>query len=606
MNVAVANSSTASVGFNNSGWWGFDVQVQNYIGSFYVHGTYNGTMIALLQSTTSGETFGSVQIQVESTGTDWTQFNYSLTPAKAAPTSNNTFQLTFNSSLATDGSLDFNLISLFPPTYKNRTNGNRVDLMEALAGLNPSFLRLPGGNNLEGNDPPNLWYWNETLGPLKDRPGRPGTWSYQNTDGLGLIEYLYWCEDLGVEPILAVWGGLYLDGTVISEDDIDTYVQYALDELEFLMGDASTTYGAQRIALGYPNPFQINYVEIGNEDNLNGGQSSYSEYRFPAFYNAISKAYPNITIIGSTIDISPYPGNASGDYHQYTRPDYFVGQFNFFDNYTSEHPILIGEYAVVQPNDGQGDGVNWDDGRSPFPFWIGSVGEAVFLLGAERNADKIIGASYAPLFQNLNSYQWTPDMISYTADPSQDVLSTSWHVVSFLAGTRLSTILPTDEATIGPAYWVAGTTSSGSHVLKAAIYNSTDDVPFTVKFDGVSGGATANLSYLTASDPYAYNNVGQENVVRTTIHQIEADGDGTFSFGLPNLSVAILETTTEVENSVTNGHNVQWGPAGWKEWKNGAGTKLGTVDLGDGCQGPMAGKSCARGKWSPPGKHSAG
>ena len=300
-------------------------------------------MTISLVSNLTNDTFGSVNVPVSSTKDSWTQFNYTLSPSKAAPNSNNTFVLTFNNAGATDGSLDFNLISLFPPTYNNRPNGNRADLMQALAGLSPSFLRLPGGNNLEGNDPPYLWYWNETIGPLVDRPGRPGTWGYENTDGLGLIEYLQWCQDLNMEPILAVWGGEYLDGTIISNDTIQTYVQYALDELEFLMGDASTTLGAKRIALGYSEPFQINYVEVGNEDNLNNGLDSYQDYRFPAFYDAISAAYPNITIIASTIALDPFPGNSSGDYHQYTRPDYFVSQFNFFDNYTSQHPILLGE-----------------------------------------------------------------------------------------------------------------------------------------------------------------------------------------------------------------------------------------------------------------------
>lgn len=227
----------------------------------------------------------------------------------------------------------------------------------------------------------------------------------------------------------AVWSGLYLDGTVISNASLGAYVQYALDELEFLMGDASTTYGAQRIALGYTEPFQINYVEVGNEDNLNNGSTSYEDYRFPDFYNAIKAAYPNITVIASTIALDPYPAGASGDYHQYTRPDGFVSQFNMFDNYTSAHPTLIGEYADIQPNQPQGGGANFSEPRSVWPFWIGTVAEAVFLLGAERNANAIIGASYAPTLQNLNSYEWAPDLISFTADVSQTVLSTSHHMI---------------------------------------------------------------------------------------------------------------------------------------------------------------------------------
>lgn len=190
--------------------------------------------------------------------------------------------LTFDASEG--DSLNFGLISLFPPTYNDTPNGNRVDLMEALAALSPTHFRIPGGNNLEGESPPYWWNWTATIGPLKDRPGRPGTWGYANTDGLGLIEYILWCQDLGAEPVLAVWSGEYLDETIVSEADLAPYVQSALDELEFLTGDASTTWGAVRVALGYEEPFSIKYVEVGNEDNLNGGDASYVDYRFAAFY----------------------------------------------------------------------------------------------------------------------------------------------------------------------------------------------------------------------------------------------------------------------------------------------------------------------------------
>jgi len=179
-----------------------------------------------------------------------TQYNYTFTPSVSASNSNNTLNFTFTAS-DLSGAVNFNLLSLFPPTYNNRPNGNRIDLMEAMAGLYPSFFRMPGGNNIEGLQSPYWWNWTQTIGPLEDRPGYPGTWSYENTNGLGLIEYLLWSQDLGMEPVLAVWSGLWLSGQVVPEDQLQTYVNAALDELEFLMGDASTTWGAQREALGY-------------------------------------------------------------------------------------------------------------------------------------------------------------------------------------------------------------------------------------------------------------------------------------------------------------------------------------------------------------------
>ncbi|GAB7342511.1 hypothetical protein MBLNU457_g0701t1 [Dothideomycetes sp. NU457] len=536
--VQVAAGGHGQIGIQNSGWWGISVKQQPYHGSFWVYGSYHGVFTASLVSNSTGKVFGSTKI-VSKGNSGWTQYNYTLFPRSAAPDVANVFTLTY---AASGGSLQFNLISLFPPTYHNRPNGNRPDLMSALDGLNPSFLRLPGGNNLEGNSPPNLWKWNQTIGPLKNRPGRPGTWGYENTDGLGLIEYMHWCQDLNMEPILAVWSGLYLDGTVIPEDQLQPYVQFALDELEFLMGDASTTYGTQRIALGYPQPFPIKYVEVGNEDNLWGGLPSYSTYRFQMFYDAISKAYPEIEVIASTVAFT-LPGNADGDYHEYALPDQLVSQFNFFDNQNnSVHKTLVGEIAVKDGNmPGPNAGVNYSLPGLQYPEWIGSVAEAVFFLGMERNGDKVIGAAYAPLLENVNSIQWQPDLISFNADPDQTALSTSWHVISLLSSKRIAQTLPISGAEYDPAFYVSGTSASGGRLFKAAVYNSTDDVDFDIKFDGVAGGASATLTTLTAPSGFSMNAVGGPNVVKTSTFHLTADGAGVFHFTLPDLSVAVLE-----------------------------------------------------------------
>ncbi|KAL2351838.1 alpha-L-arabinofuranosidase A [Cryomyces antarcticus] len=456
MNVA-SGASTGQVGFSNAGWWGIDIRVQKYTGSFYVKGDYNGVFVASLQSALTNENFGSVEVQSASTSKGWTQHNYTLTPTKNAPNSNNTFSITFDASKA--NALDFNLISLFPPTYRNRENGMRADLMEALADLKPSFLRMPGGNNLEGDHIATRWKWNETIGPLVDRPGHRGTWGYQNTDGLGLVKYLNWCTDLNMEPLLAVWAGLSFDA-VVPEDELQIYIQDALNELEFIMGSTDTKYGALRASIGYPEPWQIKYLEIGNEDQLYNGSVSYSSYRFPLFFKAIRAAYPNITIIASTVAVVPFnEAGAAGDYHEYTRPDTFVSKFGFFDNYTSEHPVLVGEYAIIQPNDVNERDAVWTGPRNErkrFPWWTGSVSEAVYAIGMERNTDHIIGASYAPLLQNLNSYEWSPDLISFTADQSQDVLSTSYEVIKVVSRTIFKHI---------PSQ--GGHQASGSKILQA-------------------------------------------------------------------------------------------------------------------------------------------
>ncbi|GIJ98194.1 hypothetical protein Aspvir_000309 [Aspergillus viridinutans] len=528
-------------GLTNLGWWGIDVKPQQYTGSFYVKGAYNGSFTALLQSARTGKVFASAKIASHSVEDKWVQHSFTLVPHSAAPDTNNTFSITFDTSKAEDGALDFNLISLFPPTWNNRPNGLRRDLMQAMKDFGPKFLRFPGGNNLEGDTIDGRWKWNETIGPLKDRPGRATTWGYQETGGMGLVEYMEWCDDLGLEPILAVWSGLALNGDVIPEDELHVYVEDALNELEFLTGSVETKYGALRASVGHPEPWVVKYVEVGNEDGLSNGMASYASYRFKAFYDAIKAKYPDITVLASTIDIT-LPGDAGGDYHLYDIPDNFVKSFGFFDNMSEDHPILLGEIAAVQYNGGT---IDWGNRQfSLYPWWIGSVAEAVFLLGAERNANKIIGTTYAPMLMNLDNYEWSPTFLAFNSDPDQTARSTSWHVYDLFSHTHMTNTLPTKSSDkYGPLYYVAGLdNSTNSHIFKAAVYNSTADVPVSLTFDGVQAGTAAELTVLTAPDAYSMNAVGGANLVNSKVSTLRAGKQGVFTFSLPNLSVAVLKT----------------------------------------------------------------
>lgn len=201
---------------------------------------------------------------------------------------------------------------------------------------------------------------------------------------------------------------------ILTAEELVPWVQDTLDELEFLLGPITSTFGAYRASLGYPEPFHLKYVEIGNEDNLyTNGASTYAAYRFPMFYDAISAAYPDLTIISSTGDYSAVGGSGANatwtDFHTYSRPDLLTSWFNHFDHASREYKTLIGEYAVVQENlpNGALDGVNWDLPKVKYPTWIGAVAEAIFSIGAERNGDAVVAMAYAPGFQNLNSYQWS-------------------------------------------------------------------------------------------------------------------------------------------------------------------------------------------------------
>ncbi|KAI1209797.1 glycoside hydrolase family 51 protein [Annulohypoxylon truncatum] len=544
MNVA-STTKQGEVGFQNDGYWGMDVKAgKKYSGSFWVKGAYSGRFVASLQSNITGEVFGTASIQSRSRPDQWIEHGFDLTPSKDAPSSNNTFVLTFDASGAGNSSLDFNLISLFPPTYKGRKNGMRSDIAEALEQLHPTLFRIPGGNMLEGLTNRTWWDWKKTLGPLRNRPGFSGVWGYQQTNGLGLVEYLEFAEDLGMEVVLAVYDGLSLNGDITPQAELQAFVDDALDQIEFVRGPADSKWGSVRAELGHPEPWSLQYVEIGNEDWLAGapeGWETFKNYRFPMFLDAINKAYPDIQVIssGSSFDGYNIPKAAGGDYHVYAEPDELVLEFSKFDNATTPH--LIGEMAAVHPNGGTG----WDGPQQPFPWWIGAIGEAVSLIGYERNADRIIGASYAPIIRNMNRWQWPITMIQFTADSV--TRSTSWYVWELLAAHPLTETLPT-TSDFSPLYYVAGKNNrTGGNIFKAAVYNSTDgdDVPVKLSFEKLAPGITGELIILTGpADPYGINSpYTGVNVVKTNKTTIRADNNGIFHFALPNLSVAVLDTS---------------------------------------------------------------
>jgi len=184
------------------------------------------------------------------------------------------------------------------PHVVESPNGNRADLMQKLVDMKPGFLRFPGGNYLEGETVATRFKWKETLGALDQRPGHRGTWGYRSSDGMGLLEFLEWCEDMKAEPVLAVFAGYALHGeTIPGGPALQPFVQEALDEIEYVTGDVSTKWGAQRAKDGHPAPFKLRYVEIGNEDGFDK-QKTY-DGRYTQFHDAIKAKYPQLKLIST-------------------------------------------------------------------------------------------------------------------------------------------------------------------------------------------------------------------------------------------------------------------------------------------------------------------
>jgi hypothetical protein len=197
----------------------------------------------------------------------WQRYSYALrTPSGIADSTDNRIVVSLVSSKAlANVDVWLSVVSLFPPTYKG--HGLCPDIMEKLAAMHPGSFRIPGGNFLEGVTLDTRFDWKQTIGPYWERPGHMNTaWGYWSTDGMGILEYLRMAEDLGAQPLLAVFAGYTLNGQHVSESDYDAYIQDALDEIEYAIGDTTTKWGAQRAADGHPAPFNLHYVEIGNED----------------------------------------------------------------------------------------------------------------------------------------------------------------------------------------------------------------------------------------------------------------------------------------------------------------------------------------------------
>ena len=436
-----AKGGAGRIGVANDGYWGIPVKPNTeYKASFYARAAdgFKGPLKLAIEGKNSATEYASAT--VDGVTDQWKKFTTTLKTGDVAPSKDNRFVISAPGD--NKGSIWFNLVSLFPPTYHNRPNGLRIDIMEKLADMHPAFLRFPGGNYVEGNNFEGRFNWKATIGPLEERPGHHCPWSYRSSDGLGLLEFLEWCEDLKMEPVLAVYAGLHLDNgrTTITGDALKPFVQEALEEIEYVTGDTTTQWGARRAKDDHPEPFKLTYVEIGNEDNLNNGGRTYDE-RFGMFYDAIKGKYPNLKII-STIPPNLRGGTVSNlsrtpdvvDDHLYNPAEGTMRNSTRHNMASREGPkVFMGEWA----SNGNGQG-------TPTPNMHAALGDAAFLGGLERNSDLVVMECYAPLFVNVNpgARQWPTNLIGYDALTSFG--SPSYYVQKMYRDFHGDRVLPVD------------------------------------------------------------------------------------------------------------------------------------------------------------------
>ncbi|KAH7194913.1 glycoside hydrolase superfamily [Fusarium oxysporum] len=505
LRMDVPKGATGKVGFYNEGFWGFNVDAtKRYIASLHIRGDYSGSVEVYFNNSISGKKLSSAAVKVtqaESNG--WKKIETpTFHPASSPGNPNNTFYFTFDGEALAGKSLHINLLSLFKQTYKNRFNGLREDLAQAVSDIGASWIRLPGGNNMEGVGFPYHFKWNETIGDLKDRPGRLGTWGDINTDGFGILEQMQMAKDLDLTVVLGLFAGLYLNGDIIAQKDIGPYVDLALSELEFLTGDTSTKYGSLRASLGFNEPFTVEWVEIGNEDYLNGGEPTYKSYRFRALYDAIRAKYPKMNVI-SSINPSPSPDKGNGgivDLHIYDNEAHFASLFNTFDQASRDYPVFVAEYAAIRSGSNSGGEI----GAQTFSM---ACAEAIFLLGCERNSDVIVGSAYGALIKQYDEEPRTVAVLKHTAD--QILKTNSFYVQKLFAANLGSQTVPVNATGggFGPVYWSATKTADRT-LLKLVNYNGktgpSNAVKVTVKG---SKATTATLTVLSAPNGSSVNNL---------------------------------------------------------------------------------------------------
>lgn len=348
----------------------------------------------------TGQIIGETNLKLQEEG--WVKYEAQI---KAESTDyNGKLVLTFSQP----GSFAVGYVSLFPVhTYKERRNGMRADIAQLLADMKPHFMRFPGGclvhdGELDAESHNSMYRWKNTIGSVEERPARRSNWGYSQTLGLGYYEYFQFCEDIGAKPLPVLPGGYDPHHKrIVPLEELQPWIEDALDLIEFANGDTNSVWGAKRAELGHPKPFGLEYIAIGNEEV---GEPFFE--RYPYFHKAIKEKYPEIKIINTSGPFcagSEYErGWASArenhsdfvDEHYYMSPEWFLANNHRYDNFPAEGPkVFLGEYA------------SWGN------TWYNALAEASYMTALERNAHAVGLACYAPMLCNVDYINWQPDMI---------------------------------------------------------------------------------------------------------------------------------------------------------------------------------------------------
>jgi alpha-L-arabinofuranosidase len=541
LRLNVTQASTGHVaGITNEGYWGIPVQPNTrYRASFYAKAAPGfSTPVAVSIQSDDGRTIYAMKTVTGLTSA-WKQFDLTLQTGKVTPTAKARYVLTVDHP----GTVWFSLLSLFPPTFKDQPNGFRPDIMQMMVDMKPKFLRFPGGNYLEGDQIADRFEWKKTIGPLSDRPGHMAPWGYRSTDGLGLHEFLLWCEDMNAEPVLAVYAGYSLKGAHVNPGpDLELYVKDALDEIEYVTGPATSRWGSLRARAGHPAPFKLTYVEIGNEDWFD--KSGSYDQRFAQFNTAIKTRYPQLKVI-STVGFEQPEGVRVHsvkpdvlDEHYYRTVDVFLKMARgLYEKYDRRGPeIFVGEWAAYEtPFE------PWNArsrAEPPTPNLRAAIGDAAFMTQMEKNSDIVVMNCYAPMFVNVNpgARQWRPNLIGY--DGQRVYGSPSYYAIKMFSTNLGDEILKTTATDIEMLTSVTRDSKSGT--IYAKLVNASDaDAPVQIILTGTGALASTATALTLSADPQATNTIdAPERVVpvKSTVTGVKSG----FTYTVPKHGIVVL------------------------------------------------------------------
>ena len=480
-----------------------------------------------------GEKIGEAELP-EISG-DWKKYKASFisaeTDAKAS------LKLIFKGN----ATVDIDMVSLFPKdTWKGRENGLRADMVQMLADLKPGFVRFPGGCIVEGFDLTNRYQWKKTIGNVDDRKVIINRWNtemrnrqapdYFESFGLGFYEYFLLCEDLGAEPLPILNCGMacqFNSAEVVPMNQLDPYIQDALDLIEFANGPVTSKWGKVRADLGHPAPFNMKMLGVGNEQ----WDEQYIE-RYKVFAKALKEKYPQIKLVTSS---GPSPNDARFDYlwgelrklnadlvdeHYYQSPQWFLSQAGRYDNYDRNGPkVFAGEYAVHGREDKPAESRN---------TWESALAEAAFMTGLERNADVVQMASYAPLFGNVNAWQWRPDLIWF--DNLRVIGTPNYYVQKLYSTNKGTNVVPAlnDGKVLEGAdslYASAVIDKNTNEVIVKLANVSSVPVSFNLKLNGAKPSGSAKITTISSPDLGVYNTIDKPDAIVPMDKEIKLAGN---------------------------------------------------------------------------------